>query len=148
MVKGYFFVECIKVVYLYSRIIWFDLLQFVLEVLSMGDVDGVLGDVVFMYYFIQIYYLLNLCIENFVFIDSQGFCFLFWLGDEFLFVFIDCVLLYIGGCYGDELLCSWSVGWCLCFDEFWVMLLLVEQCWFFVYLVVLVVINYFFGVFG
>ena len=41
-----------------------------------GDVDGVLGDAVSAHYLIQTHYLLNLRIENFAPIDSQGFRFL------------------------------------------------------------------------
>ncbi len=71
-VKGYLPAERIKAAYPHSRIIWFDSPQLALEALSMGDVDGVLGDAVSTHYLIQTHYLLNLRIENFAPIDSQG----------------------------------------------------------------------------
>lgn len=55
----------------------------------MGDVDGVLGDAVSTHYLIQTHYLLNLRIENFAPIDSQGFRFLLRPGDEPLLALID-----------------------------------------------------------
>ena len=81
-VKGYLPAERIKAAYPHSRIIWFDSPQLALEALSMGDVDGVLGDAVSTHYLIQTHYLLNLRIENFAPIDSQGFRFLLRPGDE------------------------------------------------------------------
>ncbi|MBN0698035.1 transporter substrate-binding domain-containing protein, partial [Pseudomonas aeruginosa] len=69
-VKGYLPAERIKAAYPHSRIIWFDSPQLALEALSMGDVDGVLGDAVSTHYLIQTHYLLNLRIENFAPIDS------------------------------------------------------------------------------
>lgn len=81
-VKGYLPAERIKAAYPHSKVIWFDSPQLALEALSMGDVDGVLGDAVSAHYLIQTHYLLNLRIENFAPIDSQGFRFLLRPGQE------------------------------------------------------------------
>ena len=75
-VKGYLPAERIKAAYPHSKVIWFDSPQLALEALEHGDVDGVLGDAVSAHYLIQTHYLLNLRIENFAPIDSQGFRFL------------------------------------------------------------------------
>ncbi len=68
------------------------------------------GDAVSTHYLIQTHYLLNLRIENFAPIDSQGFRFLLRPGDEPLLALIDRALPHISGRYGDELLRSWSAG--------------------------------------
>ncbi|MBG6616198.1 transporter substrate-binding domain-containing protein [Pseudomonas aeruginosa] len=147
-VKGYLPAERIKAAYPHSRIIWFDSPQLALEALSMGDVDGVLGDAVSTHYLIQTHYLLNLRIENFAPIDSQGFRFLLRPGDEPLLALIDRALPHISGRYGDELLRSWSAGRRLRFDEPRVTLSPAEQRWLSAHPVVPVVINHSLGALG
>ncbi|MCO2302193.1 transporter substrate-binding domain-containing protein, partial [Pseudomonas aeruginosa] len=147
-VKGYLPAERIKAAYPHSRIIWFDSPQLALEALSMGDVDGVLGDAVSTHYLIQTHYLLNLRIENFAPIDSQGFRFLLRPGDEPLLALIDRALPHISGRYGDELLRSWSAGRRLRFDDPRVTLSPAEQRWLSAHPVVPVVINHSLGALG
>ncbi len=104
-----------------------------------------LGDAVSTHYLIQTHYLLNLRIENFAPIDSQGFRFLLRPGDEPLLALIDRALPHISGRYGDELLRSWSAGRRLRFDEPRVTLSPAEQRWLSAHPVVPVVINHSLG---
>ncbi len=99
-----------------------------LEALSLGEIDGFVGDTVSVHYLIRTNYLLNLQVQSFTPIESPGFGFLLAPEDTQLRSYIDQALPLISAQHGDDILRSWSGGRRLLSDDN-VMLTPAEQRW-------------------
>ncbi|WP_454720842.1 MULTISPECIES: response regulator [Cupriavidus] len=145
LVAGYLAERQLAARYPKSRILLFTSPQRALEALSLGHVDGMIGDALSTHYLINMNYLLNLRIENFAPIDSHGFGFLVRAEDNRLRALIDRALVQINVQFGDEILRSWSAGRRFRLDEQRLALTPAENRWLAAHAEVPVIVNRYLG---
>ncbi|MDF3933199.1 ATP-binding protein [Pseudomonas citronellolis] len=110
VVADYLRLDQVQAAFPHSRLLVFSSTLRALEALSLGNADGMLGDVLSVHYLINMNYLFNLRIDNFAPLESAGFGFLLRPGDEHLLGLIDRALARIEGPRNDEILRRWSAG--------------------------------------
>ncbi|WP_376753379.1 ATP-binding protein [Delftia tsuruhatensis] len=91
-----------------SELLTYETPRRALEALSLGEIDGFVGDTVTVHYLIQANYLLNLRVQGFAPIESRGFGMLVRHGDAQLKAYLDQALPSITVQHGDDILRSWS----------------------------------------
>lgn len=90
-----------------SELLTYETPRRALEALSLGEIDGFVGDTVTVHYLIQANYLLNLRVQGFAPIESRGFGMLVRHGDAQLKAYLDQALPSITVQHGDDILRSW-----------------------------------------
>ncbi|KZK28651.1 two-component system sensor histidine kinase/response regulator [Delftia sp. GW456-R20] len=91
-----------------SELLTYETPRRALEALSLGEIDGFVGDTVTVHYLIQANYLLNLRVQGFAPIESRGFGMLVRHDDTQLKAYLDQALPAITLQHGDDILHSWS----------------------------------------
>lgn len=91
-----------------SELLTYETSRRALEALSLGEIDGFIGDTVTVHYLIQANYLLNLRVQGFAPIESRGFGMLVRHDDAQLKAYLDQALPAITLQHGDDILRSWS----------------------------------------
>ncbi|MEL7940776.1 ATP-binding protein [Pseudomonas delhiensis] len=110
LVADYLRLPQVQAAYPNSRILLFASPLRALEALSLGNVDGMLGDALSVHYLINMNYLFNLRIDNFAPLESAGFGFLLAPTGERLLGLVDRGLARIDVQRNEEILRRWSAG--------------------------------------
>jgi two-component system sensor histidine kinase EvgS len=110
MVTSYRLTGQVRAVYPNSKILWYASPKLAAEAVSLGVADAAIIDVVAAHFAINTYYLLNLRIENFAPLESEGFGFLVRGTDPKLHALLNRAIPQITATYGDDILRSWSAG--------------------------------------
>lgn len=110
LVADYLRLAQVQAAYPNSRVLLFASPLRALEALSLGNVDGMLGDALSVHYLINMNYLFNLRIDNFAPLESAGFGFLMRPGEERLLGLVDRGLARIDVQRNEEILRRWSAG--------------------------------------
>ncbi|WP_244507206.1 ATP-binding protein [Pseudomonas panipatensis] len=110
LVADYLALAKVRAAYPNSRVLLFASPLRALEALSLGNVDGMIGDALSVHYLINMNYLFDLRIDNFAPLDSDGFSFLLAQGNETLRDLLDHGLARVGAQRDEEILRRWSAG--------------------------------------